>query len=369
MRVRPPWGEPAPSGLDLVIEPGRRSARARTTRRGCAWSSCSTSSRAAPFADWGSGSGVLAVAAARLGYAPVLACDVDPLSVAATARAAAANGVPGVEAVRADLRREPGPWAPTVCANLVGPLLLDVAAAARAAARAPHRLRAAARGGRRGGGGLRGPRPARGRPAQRGRVVGAPALRVASAAMARNVLILGGGFGGLTVARRLERKLPPLSAQVTLVNDVNFMLYTPLLPGAAGGTLEPRHVVVPLREQLRRTELHLGAGARRGPGAQASCRVRSIGGHEDELPYDQLVVALGLRSSRTLPIPGLAEHALGFKTLPEAIALRNRLLHRSSRRRWRRTRPSGGPCSPTCSSARATPAWRASPSCRTSRRT
>ena len=45
---------------------------------------------------------------------------------------------------------------------------------------------------------------------------------------------------------------------MTLVNDVNFMLYTPLLPGAAGGTLEPRHVVVPLREQLRRTELHLG---------------------------------------------------------------------------------------------------------------
>ena len=47
-------------------------------------------------------------------------------------------------------------------------------------------------------------------------------------------------------------------AQVTVVNDVNFMLYTPLLPGAAGGTLEPRHVVVPLREQLRRTDLLLG---------------------------------------------------------------------------------------------------------------
>ena len=56
--------------------------------------------------------------------------------------------------------------------------------------------------------------------------------------MAWNVLILGGGFGGLTAARRLERKLPPHSAKVTLVNDVNFMLYTPLLPGAAGGTLD-----------------------------------------------------------------------------------------------------------------------------------
>ena len=79
--------------------------------------------------------------------------------------------------------------------------------------------------------------------------------------MAWNVVILGGGFGGLTAARRLERKLPHQSATVTLVNDANFMLYTPLLPGAAGGTLEPRHVVVPLREQLHRTVLHLGHGA------------------------------------------------------------------------------------------------------------
>src|SRR3712207_8816153 len=76
--------------------------------------------------------------------------------------------------------------------------------------------------------------------------------------MAWDVLILGGGFGGLTAARRLERELPANSARITLVNDVNFMLYTPLLPGAAGGTLEPRHVVVPLREELSRTDLRLG---------------------------------------------------------------------------------------------------------------
>jgi NADH:ubiquinone reductase (H+-translocating) len=142
--------------------------------------------------------------------------------------------------------------------------------------------------------------------------------------MAWNVLVLGGGFGGLTAARRLERKLPPHSAKVTLVNDVNFMLYTPLLPGAAGGTLEPRHVVVPLREELDSTELHLGHVL----GADLDRRVvdvRSLTGREEELPYDQLIVALG-STSRTLPIPGLAEHALGFKTLAEAIALRNRLV-------------------------------------------
>jgi NADH dehydrogenase len=142
--------------------------------------------------------------------------------------------------------------------------------------------------------------------------------------MAWNVLILGGGFGGLTAARRLERKLPPHSAKVTLVNDVNFMLYTPLLPGAAGGTLEPRHVVVPLREQLKHTELHLGHVLDADPVGR-TVHVRSVGGKEERLPYDQMIVALG-STSRTLPIPGLAEHAFGFKTLSEAIALRNRII-------------------------------------------
>ena len=142
--------------------------------------------------------------------------------------------------------------------------------------------------------------------------------------MAHEVVILGGGFGGLTAARRLERKLAPQAAKVTLVNDVNFMLYTPLLPGAAGGTLEPRHVVVPLREQLQRTELHIGTVLGADP-ERRTVRVHSIGGREDDLRYDQLIVALG-STSRTLPIPGLAEHAIGLKTLAEAIELRNRLV-------------------------------------------
>ena len=68
--------------------------------------------------------------------------------------------------------------------------------------------------------------------------------------MAWDIVIAGGGFGGYYAARTLEKTLPPHSARVTLVSDVNFLLFTPLLPGAAAGTLEPRHVVVPLREQL-----------------------------------------------------------------------------------------------------------------------
>src|SRR5207247_3436814 len=86
--------------------------------------------------------------------------------------------------------------------------------------------------------------------------------------MAWSVVIAGGGFGGAYAARRLERLLPKQSARLVLVNDVNFLLYTPFLPEAAAGTLEPRHVVTPLREMLRRTYLRLGAVTGHDPAAR-----------------------------------------------------------------------------------------------------
>src|SRR5438046_6220134 len=112
-------------------------------------------------------------------------------------------------------------------------------------------------------------------------------------------------------ARKLERLVPRHSAQVTLVADANYLLYTPLLPGAAAGTLEPRHVVVPLREELGRTDLRLGRVIGASPGERL-LHVSTIEGHDESIPYDQLIVALGA-VSRVLPIPGLAEHAIGFK--------------------------------------------------------
>src|SRR4051794_30007423 len=142
--------------------------------------------------------------------------------------------------------------------------------------------------------------------------------------MAWHVVIAGGGFGGFYAARTLERALPPQAARITLVNDVNFMLYTPLLPGAAAGTLEPRHVVVPLREELGRTNLRLGHVVGGRP-EDKTLQVRTLKGTVEDLNYDHLVVALG-SVSRTLPIPGLAEHGIGFKSLPEAIELRNHVL-------------------------------------------
>jgi NADH dehydrogenase len=143
--------------------------------------------------------------------------------------------------------------------------------------------------------------------------------------VAWQVVIAGGGFGGFYAARALERLLPAQSARVTLVNDANFMLYTPLLPGAAGGTLDPRHVVVSLRSQLRRTELVIGRVTGADP-SRATLGVQRIDGEQLDLDYDQLIIALG-SVSRTLPIPGLAEHAIGLKSLSDATALRNQVLN------------------------------------------
>src|SRR6195952_3510786 len=103
--------------------------------------------------------------------------------------------------------------------------------------------------------------------------------------MAWRIVIAGGGFGGFYAARTLEKVLPHQSARITLVNDVNFMLYTPLLPGAAAGTLEPRHVVVPLREELRRSDLRLGSVVSADPHAQTLQVQQPEGGVED-LHYD-----------------------------------------------------------------------------------
>lgn len=142
--------------------------------------------------------------------------------------------------------------------------------------------------------------------------------------MAWNVVIAGGGFGGAMAARELERIMPRQSARLVLVNDVNFLLYTPFLPEAAAGTLEPRHVVTPLREILDRTYLRLGRVVGHDPEAR-TVELRNREGEVERLPYDQLLLALG-SVSRTLPIPGLVEHAVGFKTLPDAIWLRNHLV-------------------------------------------
>jgi NADH dehydrogenase len=130
-------------------------------------------------------------------------------------------------------------------------------------------------------------------------------------------LVVGGGFAGSYVARLLGKR------GATIVSRENFMLYTPLLPEAAAGTLEPRHVVVPLRMMCPHAELLLGTATTLDTEAR-TLTVRTESG-EQRIGYERLVVAAGA-VARTLPIPGLAEHGLGFKDLADAIALRNHVL-------------------------------------------
>jgi NADH:ubiquinone reductase (H+-translocating) len=142
--------------------------------------------------------------------------------------------------------------------------------------------------------------------------------------MAWNVVIAGGGFGGAAAARELEKVMPRQSARMMLVNETNFALYTPFLPEAAAGTLEPRHVVTPLREILKRTYLRLGSIVGHDPDAK-TVELRAKYGEVATIPYDQLLLALG-SVSRVLPVPGLAEYAVGFKDLADAIYLRNHVV-------------------------------------------
>jgi len=129
----------------------------------------------------------------------------------------------------------------------------------------------------------------------------------------RDVLIIGGGFAGAYVARLLRGRQP------TIVSRENFMLYTPLLPEAASGTLEPRHTVVPLRVMCPHAELLLGKVE------SIDLEARTATGEGRTLRWRDLVIALGA-VPRTLPVPGLSEHGLAFKSLPDAIHLRNYVL-------------------------------------------
>jgi NADH:ubiquinone reductase (H+-translocating) len=140
----------------------------------------------------------------------------------------------------------------------------------------------------------------------------------------KRVLVVGGGFGGMYTARHLEKRLPAGSAEILLVNPENFMLYTPLLPEAASGTVEPRHVVVPLRRVLRRSRLVIGRAVSLDVDRR-TCTVQPPEGEARVFTWDRLVLAPG-SVTRVPPIPGLAEHARGFKTLSEGIYLRNHVL-------------------------------------------
>jgi NADH dehydrogenase len=140
------------------------------------------------------------------------------------------------------------------------------------------------------------------------------------------IVIVGGGYVGSKTARHLRKHLSGAEAEVTVLDPRSYMTYQPFLAEAAAGSVEPRHVVVPLREILEGCRVFT-AEATGIDRATHTVTMRVAAGHVEQLGYDVLIVVPG-SVSKTLPIPGLAEHGIGFKTLEEAIYLRNHVLSR-----------------------------------------
>jgi NADH:quinone reductase (non-electrogenic) len=124
----------------------------------------------------------------------------------------------------------------------------------------------------------------------------------------------------------LLKRVPPGSLDVVVVAPESFMLYQPLLPEAASGNIEPRHVVVPLRGVLGEASIVVGRLDRLDHPAHRAV-IRPLEGKPYHLDYDHVVLGVGA-VSRVLPVPGLAERGLGFTSVSEAIYLRNRVLER-----------------------------------------
>ncbi|MFG2195907.1 NAD(P)/FAD-dependent oxidoreductase [Streptomyces sp. NPDC048639] len=143
------------------------------------------------------------------------------------------------------------------------------------------------------------------------------------------ILVVGGGYVGMYTALRLQRKLKRDEARIVVVDPEPYMTYQPFLPEAAAGSISPRHVVVPLRRVLDGCQVVIGE-ATAIDHAKRTATITTLATEEDgtgsvDLEYDELVLAPG-SVSRTLPVPGLAEHGIGFKTVEEAIGLRNHVL-------------------------------------------
>lgn len=165
--------------------------------------------------------------------------------------------------------------------------------------------------------------------------------REAAGAEGARVLVVGGGYAGLVAARALQARLPggtrggrhlgPGSATtgiagITVVDPQAHMTYQPFLPEAAAGAIEPRHLTVPLRRALRRCDVITGSVAAVDDASRRAVVSLPDGGTR-EIGYDVLVVAPGT-APRRLPIPGLEERALPFRSVTDALALREHVLSR-----------------------------------------
>jgi NADH dehydrogenase len=138
------------------------------------------------------------------------------------------------------------------------------------------------------------------------------------------ILIVGGGYAGFYTAWKLEKWLRPGEAEVTMVDPLPYMTYQPFLPEVAAGSIDPRHSVVAHRAHLKKTSV-LTAKVTHVNHAEKKATITPPVGEPWEFEYDIVVVTAGA-VSRTFPIPGVADQAIGLKTIEEAVAIRDKVL-------------------------------------------
>ena len=140
----------------------------------------------------------------------------------------------------------------------------------------------------------------------------------------RNIVIVGGGFAGTTLARALDGRLPA-GYELVLVSEESYTTFNPMLPEALGASVFPEQVVAPIRQMIERTRFVMGRVVAVDTAARTLTASTLAGEHK--LRYEQLVLAFGNRARLDL-IPGLAEHALPLKTIGDAMHIRNTVLRR-----------------------------------------
>ncbi len=143
--------------------------------------------------------------------------------------------------------------------------------------------------------------------------------------MSKRIVILGGGFAAIATAQRLENRLRPGEAEIVLISRENFSLFTPMLPEVSSGALDVRHIVTPIRAQLRRTKFILAQAEAVDLQARSVRYTHTLTGLTETAQYDQLVITVGAATS-TFGLPGIAERVFALKTLEDAGILRNRLM-------------------------------------------
>jgi NADH:ubiquinone reductase (H+-translocating) len=138
------------------------------------------------------------------------------------------------------------------------------------------------------------------------------------------ILIVGGGYAGFYTAWKLEKWLRPGEADVTMVDPLPYMTYQPFLPEVAAGSIDPRHAVVSQRRHLKSTNV-ITAKVTNVNHAEKTATITPPDGEPWEFQYDIVVITAGA-VSRTFPIPGVADQAVGLKTIEEAVYVRDRVL-------------------------------------------